>query len=95
MGVQTQLARCRAPGVSANTLISAISNMKEAAIQIKRQAKVHLPLPCFHVIFEVTWYLCAHSVTLNFCILCLQTLFPPIHKTQPGLHTLKQLCQWG
>ncbi|CAK9209564.1 unnamed protein product [Sphagnum troendelagicum] len=37
--VQTQLAQCKAPGVSVNPLISAISSMKEAAIQIKQQAK--------------------------------------------------------
>jgi N-acetylated-alpha-linked acidic dipeptidase len=39
MQVQTQLAQCKAPGVSVNPLISAISSMKEAAIQIKQQAK--------------------------------------------------------
>ncbi|CAM6062397.1 unnamed protein product [Sphagnum tenellum] len=37
--VQTQLAQCKAPGVSVNPLISAISSLKEAAIQIKQQAK--------------------------------------------------------
>jgi hypothetical protein len=52
MEVQTQLAQCKATGVSVNPLISAISSMKEAAIQIKQQAKVHLLLPCFHVIFK-------------------------------------------
>jgi hypothetical protein len=35
-----ELARCNALGVSANPLMSAISNLKSAALQIKQQSKV-------------------------------------------------------
>ncbi len=45
--------------------------------------------------FQSTCCLCAHPLRVNFCILCLQTLFLPIHKTKPRLHSLEQLSEWG
>ncbi|KAH8934801.1 hypothetical protein BDL97_18G103500 [Sphagnum fallax] len=39
VGVQMELAGCNALGVSANPLVSAISNLKSAALQIKQQSK--------------------------------------------------------
>ncbi|KAH8950988.1 hypothetical protein BDL97_09G001400 [Sphagnum fallax] len=38
-GVQMELSGCKALGVSANPLLSAISRLEEAAVQIKQQAK--------------------------------------------------------
>jgi hypothetical protein len=54
MGVQMELSGCKALGVSANPLLSAISRLEEAAVQIKQQAKVTFAIAMSSCHFQST-----------------------------------------
>jgi hypothetical protein len=62
MGVQMELSGCNALGVSANPILSAISRLEEAAVQIKQQAKVTFAIAMSSCRFQSTGCLCAHAM---------------------------------
>jgi hypothetical protein len=85
-----ELAGCNALGVSANPLVSAISNLKSAALQIKQQSKVtfcHVFCIVTHLhVITKAYDVCGCTLSVHFAIFCLQTFFFPVHRTTPGLH---------
>jgi hypothetical protein len=74
-----ELAGCNALGVSANPLVSAISNLKSAALQIKQQSKVtfcHVFCIVTHLhVITKAHDVCGCTLSVHFAIFCLQTFF--------------------